>query len=207
MTGTAPSVPVAARTPGRPRDPEVDRAILEATSELLAEDGFDGLTIEAVAARAGVGKTTVYRRWPSKIPLVVDALSHQKMPASLVVPDDMTTRDALVRVLSELVRAHGNEPTGRILAGLVDAMSRDAELADAVRAGLVSTRRNVVFGLIERGIARGEIRPDVDVEVVADLLGGPIVMRTLITGRPVTPRLARQIVTLVLDGAAADAGT
>ena len=78
-------------------------------------------------------------------------------------------------------------------------MSRDAELAEAVRDRLVAGRRHVVFDLIERGIARGEIRPDVDVEVVADLLGGPIVMRTLITGRPVTARLARQIVTPVLD--------
>ena len=204
MTETAPLAPVSSRPPGRPRDPEVDRAILEATIELLADDGFGGLSIEAVAARAGVGKTTVYRRWPSKIPLVVDALSHMKTPTSVVIPDEMTTRDALVRVLSELVRAQGNEPTSRILAGLVDAMSRDAELADAVRTGLVSSRRKVVVGLVERGIARGEIRPDVDAEVVADLLGGPIVMRTLITGRPVTQRLAHQIVTLVLDGAAAE---
>ena len=199
MTATAPLDPVV-RAPGRPRDPEADRAILEATIELLAEEGFGGLSIEAVAARAGVGKTTVYRRWPSKIPLVVDALMHMKMPASLVIPDDMSTRDALCRVLSELVRAQRHESTGPILAGLVDAMSRDAELADAVRAQLVSNRRTVVFGLIQRGIERGEIRSDVDVEVVADLLAGPIVMRTLITGGPITTRLAREIVSLVLDG-------
>jgi AcrR family transcriptional regulator len=198
----APPVPVTARTPGRPRDPEVDRAILAATIELLGEEGFGGLSIEAVAAHAGVGKTTVYRRWPSKIALVVDVLTHLKSPLDMAIPDEMDTRDALVRVLSEIVRAQANEPTGRLLAGLVGAMSRDAELADAVRAGLVSGRRNVVIGLIERGIDRGEIRPDVDVEVIADLLGGPVVMRTLITGRPVTSRLARQIVELVLDGAA-----
>lgn len=203
MTGTAPSVPLTSRPPGRPRDPEVDRAILDATIDLLAEDGFGGLSIEAVAARARVGKTTVYRRWPSKIPLVVEALACVKTAASVAIPDEMSTRDALVRVLSELVRAHGSERTGPILAGLVDAMSRDPELADAVRIGLISSRRQVVFGLLERGIARGEIRPDVDVELVADLLGGPIVSRTLLTGRPVTPRLAREIVTLVLDGAGA----
>jgi AcrR family transcriptional regulator len=202
VTGTAPSAEVTSRPPGRPRDPKVERAILDATLELLAEDGFGGLSIEGVAARAGVGKTTVYRRWPSKIPLVVDALACAKMPLSVVIPDQMTTRDALVRVLSELVRAQGSEPTGRILAGLVDAMSRDAELADAVRTGLVSSRRQFVFDLIERGIARGEIRPDVDVELVADLLSGPIVMRTLLTGRPVTTRVANEIVALVLDGAA-----
>jgi AcrR family transcriptional regulator len=204
VTETAPLAPVSSRPPGRPRDPEVDRSILGATIELLADEGFGGLSIEAVAARAGVGKTTVYRRWPSKIPLVVDALCHMKTPTSVAIPDEMTTRDALARVLSELVRAQGNEPTSRILAGLVDAMSRDAELADAVRTGLVTSRRKVVVALVERGIARGEIRPDVDTEVVADLLGGPIVMRTLITGRPVTRRLAGQIVTLVLDGAAAE---
>ena len=190
----------ATRAPGRPRDPEADRAILKATMELLAEDGFGGLSIEAVAARAGVGKTTVYRRWPSKIPLVVDALTHMKPPMATRIPEDMTTRDALMRFLTELTRSRGNEPNARILAGLVDAMSRDAELAEAVRAGLVSGRRRVVFDLIERGIERGEIRSDVDVEVVADVLVGPIIMRTLITGRPITPRLARQIVTLVLDG-------
>ena len=81
-------------------------------------------------------------------------------------------------------------------------MSRDTELAGAVRERLVANRRHVVFDIIERGIERGEIRPDVDVEVIADLLGGPIVMRTLLTGRPVTTRLVRQIVTTVLDGAA-----
>jgi len=188
------------RAPGRPRDPQADRAILKATMELLAEDGFGGLSIEAVATRAGVGKTTVYRRWPSKIPLVVDALTHMKPPMAVPIPEDMTTRDALMRFLTELTRSRGNDPNARILAGLVDAMSRDTELAEAVRAGLLSGRRRVVFDLIERGIARGEIRPDADVEVVADVLVGPVIMRTLITGRPITPRLARQIVTLVLDG-------
>lgn len=188
------------RPPGRPRDPEADRAILKATLELLAEDGFGGLSIEAVAARAAVGKTTIYRRWPSKIPLVVDALAHMKSPHEVRIPDDMTTRDALVRFLTELTRAQSNEPNGRILAGLVDAMSRDAELAEAVRAGLVSGRRRVVFDLIERGVARGELRSDVDTQVVADILVGPIIMRTLITGMPITPGLARQIAAVVMDG-------
>ncbi len=202
MTGSTPAAPVVARAVGRPRDPEADRAILEATIELLAEEGFGGLSIEAVAARAGVGKTTVYRRWPSKIPLVVDALTHLKMPASVAIADDVSTRDALVRALSEGVRAHPTVPTDRILAGIIGAMSQDPELADAVRSGLLSKRRDNVFALIERGKARGEVRPDADVEVIADLLSGPIVMRRMITGRPVNARFVRQIVTTVLDGAA-----
>ncbi len=191
----------AARAPGRPRDPQVDRAILTATLELLGEDGFDGLSIEAVAARAGVGKTTVYRRWPSKIPLVVDALTAMKAPTVSAVPDDMPTRDALVRAMSGFTKPHEGS-AARVLAGLVDAMSRNEELAEAVRTVLVAERERGLVAVIERGKARGEIRSEVDARVMVDLLGGPVVLRRLITGQPVNQRLAHTIVDLVLDGAA-----
>ena len=191
----------AARAPGRPRDPQVDHAILTATLELLGEDGFDGLSIEAVAARAGVGKTTVYRRWPSKIPLVVDALTAMKAPTVSAVPDDMPTRDALVRAMSGFTKPHEGS-AARVLAGLVDAMSRNEELAEAVRTVLVAERERGLVAVIERGKARGEIRSEVDARVMVDLLGGPVVLRRLITGQPVNQRLAHTIVDLVLDGAA-----
>ena len=191
----------AARAPGRPRDPQVDRAILAATLELLGEDGFDGLSIEAVAARAGVGKTTVYRRWPSKIPLVVDALTAMKAPTVSAIPDDMSTRDALLRAMSGFTKPHEGS-AARVLAGLVDAMSRNDELAQAVRTVLVAERERGLVAVIERGKARGEIRSDVDARVMVDLLGGPVVLRRLITGQPVNQRLAHTIVDLVLDGAA-----
>ena len=191
----------AARAPGRPRDPQVDQAILTATLELLGEDGFDGLSIEAVAARAGVGKTTVYRRWPSKIPLVVDALTAMKAPTVSAVPDDMPTRDALVRAMSGFTKPHEGS-AARVLAGLVDAMSRNEELAEAVRTVLVAERERGLVAVIERGKARGEIRSEVDARVMVDLLGGPVVLRRLITGQPVNQRLAHTIVDLVLDGAA-----
>jgi AcrR family transcriptional regulator len=191
-----------ARAPGRPRDPKADQAILDATIELLATEGFDEFSIEGVAARAGVGKTTVYRRWTSKVPLVVDAIRHHKPHVSTVIPRDMPTREAFVRLLSELVRAQGTEPADRILGGLVGAMARDPALAAAVREGLVSERRRTIVSLVRRGVERGEIRADADAELIADLLGGPILMRRLITGRPVTTRLARQIVAAVLDGMA-----
>jgi len=191
----------AARAPGRPRDPQVDQAILTATLELLGEDGFDGLSIEAVAARAGVGKTTVYRRWPSKIPLVVDALTAMKAPTVSAVPDDMPTREALVRAMSGFTKPHEGS-AARVLAGLVDAMSRNEELAEAVRTVLVAERERGLVAVIERGKARGEIRSEVDARVMVDLLGGPVVLRRLITGQPVNQRLAHTIVDLVLDGAA-----
>ena len=194
----------AARAPGRPRDPQVDRAILAATLELLGEEGFDHLSIEAVAARAGVGKTTVYRRWPSKIPLVVDALTAMKPPTPSVIPDEVSTRDALVRAMGGFTKPHEGS-AARVLAGLVDAMSRNEELATAVRAVLVTERQRGLVEVIERGKRRGEIRPDVDARVMIDLLGGPLVLRRLITGDPVNARLAHAIVDLVMDGAAPSA--
>ena len=194
----------AARAPGRPRDPQVDRAILAATLELLGEEGFDHLSIEAVAARAGVGKTTVYRRWPSKIPLVVDALTAMKPPTPSVIPDEVSTRDALVRAMGGFTKPHEGS-AARVLAGLVDAMSRNEELATAVRAVLVTERQRGLVEVIERGKRRGEIRPDVDARVMIDLLGGPMVLRRLITGDPVNARLAHAIVDLVMDGAAPSA--
>ena len=195
---TTPSV---ARGPGRPRDPELDRAILEATIDVLETDGYHNLSIDAVAARAKVGKTTIYRRWPSKAPLVVDALAHLKASTSSDIPDDLSTREALVRIMSDLVRKSSSAE--QLLAGLVDEMARDPELAETVRTGIVAPRRKVIFAALERGIERGEIRPDVDVEVIADLLGGPVVIRRLLTGRPVTARFVRAVVDMVLDGAAA----
>ena len=194
----------AARAPGRPRDPQVDRAILAATLELLGEEGFDHLSIEAVAARAGVGKTTVDRRWPSKIPLVVDALTAMKPPTPSVIPDEVSTRDALVRAMGGFTKPHEGS-AARVLAGLVDAMSRNEELATAVRAVLVTERQRGLVEVIERGKRRGEIRPDVDARVMIDLLGGPMVLRRLITGDPVNARLAHAIVDLVMDGAAPSA--
>jgi AcrR family transcriptional regulator len=191
----------AARAPGRPRDPQVDRAILAATLELLGEDGFDRLSIEAVAARAGVGKTTVYRRWPSKIRLVVDALTAMKSPAPAVVAEDMPTREALVRAMGSFTKPHEGS-AARVLAGLVDAMSRNEELAEAVRTVLVAERERSLVALIDRGKRRREIRPDVDARLMVDVLGGPVVLRRLITGGPVNQRLAHAIVDLVMDGAA-----
>ena len=156
MTTTAP----VTRGPGRPRDPELDRAILEATIEVLETDGFHNLSIDAVAARAKVGKTTIYRRWPSKAPLVVDALAHLKASTSSDVPEDLSTREALVRIMSDLVRKSSSAE--QLLAGLVDEMARDPELAETVRTGIVAPRRKVIFAALERGIERGEVRPDVD---------------------------------------------
>jgi AcrR family transcriptional regulator len=190
-----------AKGPGRPRDPEADRAILQATIELLGEEGYEGLSIEGVAARAGVGKTTVYRRWRSKEPLVVDAIKRCKSPEDPAPPRaDESTRDALVRVLNHFTRAMEPSESVRMMAGLIVEMSHNPELAEAVRTEILEHRRSFVFAILKRGIERGEIRQDVDVEVVADMLSGPVVMRVLLTGGAITPRLVRTVVDTMLDG-------
>jgi AcrR family transcriptional regulator len=190
----------AGRHLGRPRDPAADRAILEATIELLAEEGFGRLSIEGIAARAGVGKTTVYRRWPSKVSLVVDAIAHLKAPSNVAITDDMTTAAALELRLLEFIRATRPSSSGKIMAALVGEMCRNHELAHAVRSALITRRRDEVTRLLERGIERGELRPGIDLELVSDLLGGPIVMRVLLTGSPIGPAVARAIVATVLEG-------
>jgi AcrR family transcriptional regulator len=191
----------AAKGPGRPRDPEADRAILEATIQVLGEEGYEGLSIEGVAARAGVGKTTIYRRWPSKAELVVAAIQRYKAPTDPIpLAPDESTRDALVRVLSGFTRTMSHTESGRMLCGLVAEMSRNPELARAVRAGLLEHRRSIVYAILDRGIERGEIRSDIDHEVVGDLLGGPVVMRILLTGGSVAPKFVREAVDTVLGG-------
>ena len=208
MSGEVGAADAPAKGPGRPRDPEADRAILHATIELLAEEGYDGLSIEAVAARAGVGKTTVYRRWPSKEPLVVDAIKHYKTPEDVHPPrEDETTRVALTRVLGGFTKAVGRSEGGRMMAGLIAEMARNPELAKAVRAGILDRRQGVVFSILQRGIERGEVRPDIDLEVVADMLSGIVVMRVLLTGGPVTPHLMRAAVDAILDGIGTDPRT
>jgi AcrR family transcriptional regulator len=201
VTPTTPAEEVSAKGPGRPRDPEADRAILQATIDTLAEDCYEGLSIEGVAARAGVGKTTIYRRWPSKAELVVAAIKLYKAPVDPEPPSpDESTRDALARILGGFTRSMSHTGSGKMLAGLVAEMARNPELAQTVRAGLLEHRRSIVYAILERGIERGEIRADIDLELVADLLGGAVVTRVLLTGGPVTPRFVRGVVDTVMDG-------
>ncbi|SHG35780.1 TetR/AcrR family transcriptional regulator [Streptoalloteichus hindustanus] len=166
---------------GRPRSTAVDWAVEQATLDLLASAGYHGLTIEAVAARAGVGRPTVYRRWPTKDDLVVDVLSR-----AVPVMADPDTGDALrdlevlaAGVLERLVAA-GVGPV--VLAVLGAAIDRP-ELASRLAERYLSPRLGVLSEVITRGVRAGQIRDDLDVEVVRDLVLGPLVYRVLLTGR------------------------
>lgn len=184
---------------GRPRSPEASRAILAATIDTLADIGFDGLTMEAVAARAGVGKTTVYRRWGSKEKLVQAAI--EAIVRGIAIPDTGNVREDLLSLEREAVAVYRGKP-GRVMPGLVSAMARYPQLADAVRQDFLESRREGLRAVLLRGIERGEVREDADLELALDFLGGPLFYRLLITGGPLDDDLARGVVDLMLDGLA-----
>ncbi|GAA3130429.1 TetR/AcrR family transcriptional regulator [Planomonospora alba] len=165
---------------GRPRRPETDAAILDATIELLREAGYGGMSIEAVAARAGVTRPTVYRRWPDKAHLVIDALSRAVPVAP--APDTGDTRTDLRLVahglVDRLVRT-GVAPV--VLALHADSIGRE-ELAGPLRELYLRPRLGTITDVVARGIARGDLPPGTSPAVARDLIAGPLVYRGLVTG-------------------------
>jgi AcrR family transcriptional regulator len=192
VEGSTPSP----RPPGRPRSPEAERAILDATLELLASEGFDRLTVEGVAASAGVGKATIYRRWPSKLALVLAAVGEL---SAHPLPELTTgrTRDDLVNLLRHIIEALTGTIAGRILPGLVAESARSPELIGVLHDFWLS-RRGLMLEVLRQGSAQGDLPEDVDHELIADLLYGPVHYRFLISAAPVGPPLAEQLVDAVM---------
>src|SRR5436190_10331113 len=155
--------PGVKRGPGRPRSAEADHAILGATIALLAEGGYDALTMEKVAARAGVGKATVYRRWGSKVELAVDAL--KASIADVEVHATGSLRDDLTSYMYGLM-TWLQERTGKVMAGLSAEIQHNSELADALRTNLLGPRRAAMLDALRAAEARGDIRPGVDLDVI-----------------------------------------
>jgi AcrR family transcriptional regulator len=192
------------RGPGRPRDPRHDRAILEATLEMLQEQGYGGLTIEGVAARAGVGRPTIYRRWPSKPALVVAALV-QSPRLALPAPNTGSLRRDLIAVQRHQVELMSTPDTRRITAGLIADLADDPELADTYLSQYVAPRRATVWQVLQRGVERGELAADVDLAFIYDLLVGPLFMRAVVWGQPLPPDAAEQTAGVILTAFAPNA--
>jgi AcrR family transcriptional regulator len=188
------------RVGGRPRNPALDRAILEATLQLLGEEGYERTSIEQVAQRAGVGKPTIYRRWASKQELVIDALARLSEPFE--VPKDGTVRERLRGFLEHVWARASRAKTDRtdVVSNLIGAMHRDPELGVAVRSAFVAERRRQLVALLEEGVAAGEVRENLDLDLAADLLLSPLMARKIITGGRVSPAIGRRVVDLLFDG-------
>jgi len=191
----------AHRGPGRPRSPEVDHAIRRAAIDLLAEESFDALTIEGVAARAGCGKATIYRRWPSKSALVVDAIARCR-DAGYQPPDTGSAREDLLLYVQGFMHHLRTSDAGRVMPALVAELARNAELAAAFRDGFIVPRRARVHDAVRRGIERGELRPDLDAELVADSVVAILQHRFLITGMEIDEDLPRRLVDMLWNGIA-----
>lgn len=188
------------RSPGRPRSEDARKAILRSTLKLLQETGFPDLSIEAIAADADVGKATVYRWWPSKAALVADAFS-SSADAELRFPDTGSVRSDVTIQMKHLVRILRGR-RGRIVAALIGGGQSDPELIEAFRDRFMMPRRQEAYGILRRGIARGELPQDLDLDVTLDTLYGALYMRFLIRQTGLTEEYVDDLVSLVMDGAA-----
>ncbi|WP_268761157.1 TetR/AcrR family transcriptional regulator, partial [Frankia sp. AvcI1] len=175
-----PSGVKPARSPGRPRDPRCDEAILDAALHELATVGFAGLSMEAVAAGAGVGKATVYRRWPTKDALIVDALD--TLADSVEAVETGSLRDDLVAWLNALRRHNIQSLSGRIMPRLAAERSTHPELFATYSQKVIEPSRQRAADLLRRGVDAGELAADVDVDLVVDMLIGPVAYRQYMSG-------------------------
>ena len=185
---------------GRPRSPEADRAIMAAALDLLASRGLAAMSIEEVAARAGVGKATIYRRWPSKGLLALDAFV-ASFQAEQPLPDTGTLRGDLVAALTGWVRAVTQTPIGPMLTGLIAEAQNDPGLRAAWRERVLEPLRSQHRIMLDRAIARGELPATVDQEVVLDLFFGAAQHRLLLGHLPLTDDFTRSLVDVILYGA------
>jgi AcrR family transcriptional regulator len=187
----------------RKPDPRVERskrAILAATRELLAEDGgIPALTVEAVAARSGVAKTTIYRRWRDKWELALDAVMIDMLPRFADPVDVGDTRKELITFLDSVVKQLSAPPMGPAMQALISQIATDAELGRVYRERVVEPRREQLRPVIKRGIARGDFRSDTDLRLVHELLLGPVFYRLLLSGGPLDRKLSTRLVDAVLE--------
>jgi AcrR family transcriptional regulator len=193
--------PTTARRPtgkGRPRSGHVHRKILDATRELLSEAGFADLRLEHVAARAGVGKATIYRRWASKEALAQELLADLAAP-HIAVADSDDTREELLAAVVNPMRAVTDTPFGPVIRALLSQIAVNPTLGDPFRATVVQARRDEIARVIARGIARGDLRPDADPELATELLVGPVYFR-LMFGGELTLDFANRVADNVLRG-------
>ena len=186
------------RAPGRPRSEDARKAILRSTLKLLQESGFPDLSIEAIAADADVGKATVYRWWPNKATLVADAFS-SSADQELRFPNTGSVRSDLTIQMKHLIRILRGR-RGRIVAALVGGGQSDPELIEAFRERFMMPRRQEAYETLRRGMTRGELPEDLDMDLTLDTLYGAIYMRFLIRQTGLTEEFVDEVVTLVMDG-------
>ena len=183
---------------GRPRDHGVDQRILVATVELIEQLGYEGFTIEAVAVRAAVAKSTIYRRYPAKADLVLAAVA--QLTDATPVPDQGSLRADLASLVDDFARALRDGALGSMVRALQLALAERPDLSDVAAAGFLADRKRELDAIIDRAVQRGELPDDVDREIPFDLCFGGVLMRFLVMRLPITDSYAEHLVATVLEG-------
>jgi AcrR family transcriptional regulator len=196
---TIAGTPAAETRRGRPRSERARRAILAAAAEMLLDQGVARMSMGAIAERAGVSKATIYRWWPSKEMLALEALLDWTVGSAAESDTGNLREDVLAHVVP-WVREIRKRPFGRVIAALVAEAQADEEFAAVYRTHFVEQRRVPLRLAFERAIARGEVSARLDVEAAIDLIYGPIYHRVLHTHAPLSESFATIVVELALDG-------
>jgi AcrR family transcriptional regulator len=187
------------RRPGRPRSVKAQKAILEATTELLLEQGLQSMNMDDLAERAGVSKATIYRWWASKELLALDALASEwEASGPTAERDTGSLRGDLLAQFRPWLRKLQDKPYGRVIAGFVAQAQTDPEFATVYREHFVKPRRDATRPLLLRAIDRREVAADIDLDVTLDLLYGPIYHRLLHGHAPLNDRFVRQVIDAVI---------
>lgn len=186
------------RSPGRPRSVAARQAILDSTLALLKEVGFDELSVEGIAARAGVGKATVYRWWPNKAAVVIDAFLVIVEP-ELRFPAGDSARQVIHDQMRRLIRLMRGQ-FGTVLAAIIGAGQSQPELIEAVRKNWVEPRRAEARNLVQSAQERGEFRSDISADTILDILYGSLYFRLLVGHARIDNTLADAVFDLVTTG-------
>ncbi|MDT5328714.1 MAG: hypothetical protein QOF31_11 [Mycobacterium sp.] len=182
----------AGRRPGRPRSEQSRTAVLRATSQLINEVGLRAMTTDEIASRSGVSKATIYKWWPTKYAVAVEAFLSQ-MDAQSADPDTGSAREDFRRTLRGLMRFYRSK-NGRAYAQLVGEAQFDPRIGKELREHLIGSRRQVMRAILTRGVERGELSPDIDTEVAIDLIFGPAMYRLVAGHAPLNNASADAIV-------------
>ncbi len=184
--------------PGRPRSERVRLAVLEAAADRLIEGGLAAASIEAVAARAGVSKVTIYRWWPSRGALAIDAYFHRYRQTNEFEDTGDLARDLSTQIAALVTAFRGR--AGGVMAELIGQAQSDPTLGDVLRSRWLAPRRQATAAVLRRAAERGEIREDLDLDTVMDQLYAPIYYRLAMGHAPLDDGLAQRVVQGVLDG-------
>jgi AcrR family transcriptional regulator len=191
---------VTAPTRGRPRSEPARRAILAAATELMLARGLSAVSMDAIAERAGVSKATIYRWWPTKETLALEALFDEWTVQPDVTPDTGSLHEDLLALLLPWIERAGMRPYGRIAGALITEARTDPVFGELYRTQFVTPRRQMAWEIFRRALGRGEIAPDTDIDAAIDMVYGSLYHRLLHGHAPLTEDFARTVVGVVVAG-------